>query len=504
MFNESEAVRGGPADRRGSSRFAYSGCDGSPDRSAGTRCRRRARRAATGLVERCHFGARPIAIAAIVTLLFGSAAFADHPRPNVIFILLDDLGWGDLARFGHPKIRTPSINRIMTNGTTFTQFYACSGVCSPSRAAFMTGQFPGRLGIHRAIDDPGNNVEFLDPQVLSVTQAFHDAGYATALYGKWHLGRGKKKSPSPSEYGIDEHMTSNSNGPRLPDNKFRYFRALSTQIMVNQAIEFMDANRGTPVFINLWTMLPHSPLDPTPEQLEQYKGLGSEEAVRYYASVTAADAAIGRLLNYVFSRFIARKTIIVVASDNGPVHPGSNGPFRGIKRSLYEGGIRVPFVVQWRDHVPDNHIDNDTLMAGVDFLPTLCALAGVDLPDGLPLDGEDMSDVILSGVSRPRTTPLFWQWRFAITDHVLHRSPVLAVREGPWKLLLNMDGSRHELYDIPADPSELNNMALDQPQLVSRLSQMALTWAQTLPEGEVEPGAGRNDYPWPQPRPTQE
>jgi len=179
---------------------------------------------------------------------------------------------------------------------------------------------------------------------------------------------------------------------------------------------------------------------------------------------------------------------------------GGPGPFRGRKRSLYEGGIRTPFLARLPGVVPAGRVDDESILSGADLLPTVCKLAGVSLPADYVGDGEDRSGV-LRGERSPRARPLYWEWRFGIAGPVLNRSPRLAVRDGRWKLLLNPDRSRVELYDIPADPSELNNLAASHPELVDRLARAAIGWQATLPKGPVDPSAGKNDYPWPRERP---
>jgi N-acetylgalactosamine-6-sulfatase len=226
----------------------------------------------------------------------------------------------------------------------------------------------------------------------------------------------------------------------------------------------------------------------------------------FYSAVTDLDTQIGRLLAELEKLGLADNTLIMFSSDNGPedIHItnaghsgiGSAGPFRGRKRSLYEGGIRVPFIVRWPGKVPAGHVDNTSVVAAVDWMPTVCKLAAVPLPTGLKPDGEDVSD-ILAGKSRPRKAPLFWEWRFNIAGEPFHRSPMLAVREGDWKLLLNPDRSRVELYDIPRDPTQLNNAAEKHPDIVERLAKEALAWQATLPKGPIEPSAGKATYPWP-------
>ncbi len=226
----------------------------------------------------------------------------------------------------------------------------------------------------------------------------------------------------------------------------------------------------------------------------------------FYSTVTDLDAQIGRLIDGLDRLGLTQKTLILFSSDNGPedIHIrnaghsgiGSAGPFRGRKRSLYEGGIRTPGIVCWPGHVPAGRVESEAVVAGVDWLPTVCRLAGATVPSDHKLDGEDTTDVLL-GKSRPRSKPLTWEWRFRIAGEPFHRSPLLSIRDGHWKLLLNPDRSRIELYDIPRDPTELSNLADEHPQVVERLAAQVLAWQQELPAGPIQPQAGKADYPWP-------
>ncbi|MDA2930903.1 sulfatase-like hydrolase/transferase, partial [Acidobacteria bacterium AH-259-O06] len=442
-------------------------------------------------------------------------------KPNIIFIFADDLGWGDLGCYGHRQIQTSNLDRLAEEGTLFTQFYVNSAVCSPSRTAFMTGNFPARHRVHGHFAQAQRNQargmpNWLDPAATTVTKLLKQSGYQTGHFGKWHLGSGPG-APDPGDYGIDVHRTTNSNGPGWDQND-PYFRAKSTALIVEETIRFIEANRDQPFYVNLWTLVPHATLHPTEEEMKPYRRLGPAKVPYkgamqiYYASVTALDREIGRLLQKLDELGLARNTIVFFSSDNGPedIHirnashsgVGSPGPLRGRKRSLYEGGTRMPFIVRWPNRVPAGRVDDTSVLTAVDFLPTLCKLAGIELPAGTNLDGEDVSDVLL-GRPRARTKPILWEWRFNIAGHPLNRSPMLAIRQGNWKLLMNPDRSRLELYDIPRDASELNNQADRYPQVVKRLSQTVLSWHKTLPKGPVEPTAGRNDYPWPRPLSTQ-
>ncbi|MBN2314495.1 MAG: sulfatase-like hydrolase/transferase, partial [Sedimentisphaerales bacterium] len=226
----------------------------------------------------------------------------------------------------------------------------------------------------------------------------------------------------------------------------------------------------------------------------------------YYASVSDLDRQVGRLIQKIDELGLADNTIIAFSSDNGPedfdignaVHSGigSTGPFRGRKRSLYEGGIRLPFIVRWPGRTPAGRVDDSTVLAGVDWLLTVCSLADVKLPSNLEPDGEDMSQALL-GKSKRRTKPLMWEWRYRIFGDMVNQSPMLAIRDGNWKLLMNPDRKRIELYDILKDPTELDNVAVQHPDVVRRLSATLLHWQGTLPVSPIEKSAGSNDYPWP-------
>ena len=345
------------------------------------------------------------------TYLHADNAPAPSKKPNFIFILADDLGWGDLGCYGHKLAKTPNLDRLAKQGTLFTQFYVCSGVCSPSRAAFMTGQFPARLRIHGHIATPKMNADrgmpdYLDSNATTVSKLLQKTGYKTAHFGKWHLGS-IPQAPPPSEYGFDQHYSVNANGPGW-DQKQPYFRANSTEYIMDKTIQFIETNRDQPFYVQAWLLLTHATLHPTEEQMKPYQRFGPGGGVPYkgakmiyYASVSTIDKEIGRLMDKLRELRLAKNTVIIFSSDNGPedIHIrnashsgiGSPGPFRGRKRSLYEGGIRAPFIVRWPAGTPAKKVDNNSLICGADLLPTLCSLANINLPSELQLDGEDMS-----------------------------------------------------------------------------------------------------------------
>jgi N-acetylgalactosamine-6-sulfatase len=274
-------------------------------------------------------------IAGLLMLSFAGTCFGQAAgRPNIIFVLADDLGWGDLGCYGHPQIRTPNLDRLAREGTQFTQFYVCGSVCSPSRCAFFTGQYPARHRIHGHYATPQQNEargmsQFLDPAVPNVAALLKRAGYATAHVGKWHLGS-NSGGPEPDKYGFDFVGTGERGGAGGPAND-PYFRAKSTAIFVDETLKFIEANREKPFYVQLWTLVPHATLNPTEEQLAAYPRLqpGGQNfphrsaAQIFYASVTDLDAQIGRLMTRLAELGLADKTLIAFSSDNGPedIHP---------------------------------------------------------------------------------------------------------------------------------------------------------------------------------------
>jgi len=447
-------------------------------------------------------------------------------KPNVIFLLTDDQGWGDAAGWGHPYYKTPNLDRLTCEGRRFGQFYVSNPVCSPSRAAFMTGRYPARLRIHghfatHALNEARVMPDWLDPKVMTVTRHLQAAGYVTGHFGKWHLGSGPG-APEPGAYGVDKHVTLVSNGPQLREKDAKpepHWWGKSTGIIMDHAIAFLRENKDRPFYLNIWTLVPHATLDPTPEQLAVYKDLDPRpdhpafgkwtqdyfKAARdlrsqmqvFGAAITDLDTQVGRLLDALRELGLEENTVLFLSSDNGPedyhignaanAGVGSPGPYRGRKRSIYEGGVRQPLVVRWPGTIKTGVYDETSVVGAVDFLPTVCALTGTKLPADAKLDGEDMSDVLLRDQTRPRHGPLFWEWRSKVFGNPDFIPPPIAVRDGPWKLLTNRDGGQVELYDIPSDPAETTNLAAAHPEVVARLTRLALDWKATLPPGEEKP-----------------
>lgn len=441
-----------------------------------------------------------IAVAAfLLPALSTATAAAASARPNLVFILADDWGWGDLGSHGHPYLQTPNLDRLAAQGTDFRQFTVASGVCSPSRAAILTGRFPARFGIHGHFATVESHVQrgmpdWLDPNTVTLPRLLQQAGYATAHFGKWHLTNIMvPDAPLPSAYGYDAYGAFNCPGPQMPVHDD-----------VKNAIAFIERSHaaGKPFFLNLWVHEPHTPHYPKPEYLAKFAHL-PDEAQRIYAAVIAhADARIGELLATLDRLALAEDTLVIFTSDNGPENTGpadrrmtedeSTGPgfgswasagrtggHRGRKRSLLQGGIGVPFLTRWPGKIAAGKIDDVTPITAVDLLPTLCSFAGARWPTAYVPDGIDQSAALLGKPAATRTKPIFWQWTTATKAG--DNWPALAVRDGGEKLLVGKDPRQFELFRFPADRLEKTNLSAGEPTRVEQMRALLAAWTATLP-----------------------
>ena len=472
-------------------------------------------------------------ILALLTAVFLSSSIhaADAKKPNVIFILTDDQGWNDAHFAGHPYVKTPNLDKFASQSTWIRQFYVAATVCSPSRCAFMTGHSPARHLVHGHFatheqNDLRSMPDWLDPQVTTLPRLMKGAGYATAHFGKWHLGNGDK-APPPEAYGIDVSRTTVSNGTPFAEQGDEYFWAKSTGLIVDETIKFIREHKDQPFYVNAWTLLPHATLKPTPEQLAVYSSLApkaddpafgpwmqkylakapdlAKQMQVFCASLTNLDAELGRLFAALEEMKLADNTIIFFSSDNGAEDyriknasnggVGNTGPLRARKRSMYEGGIRTFGLVRWPGKVPAGRRDETSVMGGVDLLPTICKLTGVEVPASVKPDGEDVSDIWL-GESRPRTKALNWEWLFNVQgSDDGYMPPMLAVRDGDWKLFVSHKGADAQLYNIPKDAGEEHDVANDHPEVVKTLTAKALDWVKTLPPSEARDHAAATGKP---------
>jgi len=369
--------------------------------------------------------------------------------------------------------------------------------------AFTTGMYPARWRINDYLHSPAGNrahecADWLDPKAPTLARALHDAGYATAHFGKWHMGGGRdvQDAPWPRAYGFDEHhVNCEGCGPRIntfggaepePVDGKMLARYQFTGFWADQAVDFMRRHQAGPFFVELWPQDVHTPHVPDPEELPAVAATPPPHR-KFNAVLRRYDQEIGRVLDFLKTEGLEQNTIVVFAADNGPEPSFQRqraGGLRGMKWSLYEGGIREPFIVRWPGRIPAGRVDATTVAASVDLLPTLCGLAGVPLPRGAALDGVDLG-AALRGTPQPRAPPLFWEYGrrpdYLFPREPGARSPALAIREGPWKLLVNADGRGAELYDLAADPREEHNRAADQPDLARRLADRLLAWRRSLP-----------------------
>ncbi len=432
----------------------------------------------------------------LTTCLFLCAqAFATAaPKPNIVIIFADDWGWGDLSCHGHPWLKTPNLDKLASEGTDFQQFNVLSPVCSPSRVGLMTGHYPARYSIHGHFATPQSHKsrgmpDWLDPKAPTLPRFLQQAGYRTGHFGKWHLtSRYIHGSPDPKTYGYDEFILNNA-GVEIPEADFH--------ATAPNAVAFIKANKDKPFFINVWLHESHTFHFPTPASMEQWKHLDPEKQV-YSAVITDGDNAVGQVLAALKETGVEGNTMVLFSSDNGPEWTGTDkgkigaygtyysigqtGGLRGRKRSLFEGGVRVPFIVRWPGHTPAGAKNEVTDFTAVDLLPTLCAAAGVTPPADYHGDGENLL-AALNGENLKRTRPIFWQWLGPKKGPGDDYWPRLAVREGDWKLTLADESDPVELHNLSSDRAEAKNQAKEQPEIVARLTKLALEWKATLPKG---------------------
>jgi len=446
------------------------------------------------------------------------AAICAAERPNIVFVFIDDMGYGDLSCYGNKDIQTANIDRLADEGVRFEQFYVASPICSPSRVGITTGQYPARHLIHSYLNSRKRNRErgmrdFLDPAAPAVARVFQNAGYATAHFGKWHMGGGRDvdDAPLPQAYGFDESLVSFEGlGDRIlpPGGLSEQSRKLGkgairdvakhemTEIYVDRAIDFIERNRDKSFYMHLWLNDVHDRFFPKPQLLAKFERFAANPyRQEYFAVIDEMDRQLGRLFRKVDDLGLGEKTLLVLASDNGPTAwkryydegfdpPGKTNGLRGRKWSLYEGGIREPLIVRWTGTVPSGRTNSTTVVNSVDMLPTFCSLAGLPVPDA-SLDGVDMS-ASFRGDQPTRTRPLFWEYGrdpgYLRPGLESDRSPALAVRDGDWKLLMNTDGGDVELYDFSDGFDETRDLSEQRPETASRLRESLLRWWRSIPQ----------------------
>ena len=411
---------------------------------------------------------------------------AADQKPNIVFIVADDLGWKDVGYHGS-DIKTPQIDRLAASGARLEQYYA-QPMCTPTRAALMTGRYPFRYGLQTMVI-PSAGTYGLATDEYILPQALKDAGYQTAIIGKWHLGHADQKY-WPRQRGFDyqygpligeiDYFTHEAEGvvDWYRNNEVVVEKGYSTTLLGDDAVKFIGMHDvAQPLYLYLAFNAPHTPYQAPQEYLDKYKDISDPSRRAYAASITAMDDQIGRVIDALAKKKMLENTLIVFMSDNGGTRnamftgaiadvskitiPCDNGPYREGKGTNYEGGTRVAAFATWPDHIKPG--TNNEMMHVVDWYPTLVGLAGGTLGNNKPLDGVD----VWSTISESKASPC--------TEIVYNVEPYrVAVRQGDWKLVWKiLLPSSVELYNIPQDPSEKNNVAAQHPDIVATLQKRA-------------------------------
>jgi len=432
-------------------------------------------------------------------LLSAPAAAAAGAQPNIVYIMADDLGFGDIGPFGQKKIRTPHLDRLAAEGTCFDQFYPGASVCSPTRSVLMTGQHTGHTRIRGNHGKAGVTRVPLKDSDVTVAEVLKSAGYATAIAGKWGLGEpGNEGIPNRqgfdhwfgylnndlAEFYYPEKIWKNETEITLPGNLNGQRGQYSNDLMTDEALAFMDANRAKPFFLYLAYTIPHSLLEVPADSLAEYAGKfpepppsgkgGKNDTAQPRATfagmVSRLDREVGRVLEKLRALGLEENTVVFFCSDNGAPERnglaqffGSTGPFRGYKGSLWEGGIHAPMIVRWPGKIAAGK-RSDFPWAGWDLLPTAAALAGTTPPSNI--DGIDVMPALRDG-RRERPGYLYWENVQSVFAQAVRLGDLKAVRHDP--------ASAIQVYDLRADPSETRDLASANPEFVARAAELFRT-----------------------------
>jgi uncharacterized sulfatase len=432
-------------------------------------------------------------------------------RPNIIFILADDLGWADLPVYGNLFNEAPNLTRMAREGMRFTDAYAACPVCSPTRASIMSGQYPARVGItdfisghwrpYEEVIVPKNRTQFLPEEIITVGELMQEAGYATAYYGKWHLGREERHMPG--NQGFDSVNVYNGGG------YFGYGKRMSRPIeavpgkvlseaLTDMSLDFMRKHKEDPFFLYLAHYDVHVQLDADSMLIKKY--LAKEKVdgypcnAVYAAMVEHVDNSVGRILRELNELGLAENTLVIFFSDNGGLISrfdripllaaskqhiyqddtllyvaSSNAPLRAEKGTLYEGGIREPFIAWWPNHLEAGKVSR-ALVTSVDFLPTFVELAGIELPDEQVFDGISLLD-LMEGSDPDPERAIFWHYP---VYH--HDVPASAIRKGKWKLIHNLVNGQHQLFDLENDIGETTDKSKSEPEIADELTDLLDRW----------------------------
>jgi len=440
-----------------------------------------------------------------LALLAASPLFAAASKPNVIFILADDLGYTDVACFGSKYYETPNIDRLAEQGMKLTRYHHCQN-CQPTRAALMSGQYAPRTGVYTVggIDRfdwsqrtlrPVDNVTSLPLDKITIAQTLKGAGYATGMFGKWHLG--ERDGYHPGKRGFDEAIVSMgkhfdfATNPKTPYPEGTYL----ADFLTDKAVDFITRHKDAPFFLYLPHFGVHSPHQAKKELIEKFKakpGVGGHNNPTYAAMIASVDESVGRVMKTLDELKLADNTVLIFTSDNGGVGGYTreglrgkgdenditdNAPLRSGKGSLYEGGTRVPFVVRWPGVVkPGTACDVPGIH--VDMYPTLLDITGTAAPASYPLDGESLAPLFRDSSASLKRTAIYQHFPgyLGFGKNSWRTTPVGLIEVGDWKLMEFFEDSRLELYNLKDDIGEQHNLATENPAKTKELHDQMLAW----------------------------
>lgn len=419
-------------------------------------------------------------------------AWGGDERPHILLIMADDLGWKDLACQGNARLRTPHLDRLAQEGIRFSDAYAAAPVCSPTRAALITGWAPARLGItQHGADGPQfwpeeRNIQppeaagILPLETTTLAERLKEIGYKTGFFGKWHLGRDQRYWPDKQGFDVNVGGCGLGGPPtyfdpyRIPALTDRQPGEYLTDRLAEEASAFLTANWETPTFLCLWTYNPHYPFEAPEDLIQHYadrEGPGLKNAT-YGAQLEATDRAVGRLLGVLDDLELRQRTLVIFTSDNGGWSGATdNRPLREGKGYLYEGGLRVPLIIRWPGHSVAG-ATSSTPVITMDLTETMLAAAGAATDTPRVRDGVSLVP-LLQGEQLEREALFFHYPHFAF--HKANR-PGAAIRQGNYKLIQRFDNGECELYDLAADLGETRNLAADDPQRVQHLQTLLTEW----------------------------
>lgn len=440
--------------------------------------------------------------------IIANHATAAAAKPNIIFILADDLGYTDLACYGSKYYESPNLDRMAAEGLRFTSGYTCGPNCQPTRAALMTGQYGPRTGVYTvgSIERfnwrsrplrPVDNVEQLPLGKLTIAQALKKAGYATAMFGKWHLGQNGEHHPA--RRGFDEAIVSAGKhfdfktSPPVDYPAGTYL----ADFLTDKAVDFIQRNKAKPFFLYLPHFGVHTPREAKKELIEKFRAKtpsGGHDDPTYAAMIFSVDESVGRVLKALDELKLSENTLVIFSSDNGGVGGYAreglkrsdgvtdNAPLRGGKGMLYEGGIRVPWIFRWPGTIPEKRA-SDEAISGVDLFPTLLEMAGAPRPSEHLLDGVSIVDVLKSGGKASlQREAIYWHFPgyLGAGQNAWRTTPVGVVRSGDWKLMEFFEDGRIELYNLRDDLSEKTNLARKFPDRAKELHRKLLAWREEV------------------------